>query len=234
MNSMLDGSLTGSIESQFSGLSSAQLLRLADEKFGDGLAMSTSFGIQSAVTLHLATRIIPDIKVIWVDTGYLPDETYAYATTLAKLLDLNLHMYESPLSPGQMEQQHGRLWESESVESLNRYDQIRKVEPMERALDELDIQGWISGLRSQQTEFRKNLPAVKRSGNRYRLYPILDWTNRDVYHYMEEHGLPQHPLFYKGYATVGDAHSSRPMSADDGSERDTRFRGKKQECGLHL
>lgn len=234
MNSMLNGSLTGSIESQFSGLSPAQLLRLSDERFGPRLAMSTSFGIQSAVTLHLATRIIPDIKVIWVDTGYLPDETYAYATTLAKLLDLNLHMYESALSPGQMEQKHGRLWESDDVKNLNLYDQIRKVEPMNRALDELGILGWISGLRSQQTDFRKNLPQIKQSGNRLRLYPILDWTNRDVYHYMKEHRLPQHPLFEKGYATVGDAHSSRPMSADDSSERDTRFRGVKQECGLHL
>ena len=196
--------------------------------------MSTSFGIQSAVTLHLATRIIPDIKVIWVDTGYLPDETYAYATVLAQRLDINLHMYESSMSPGEMEQQHGRLWESDQVEQLNLYDQIRKVEPMNRALDELGVQAWVSGLRSQQTEFRKKLSQIKQTGNRLRLYPILDWTNRDVYYYMKEHDLPQHPLFHKGYTTVGDVHSSRPMSADDQTERDTRFRGVKQECGLHF
>ena len=196
--------------------------------------MSTSFGIQSAVTLHLATRIIPDIKVIWVDTGYLPDETYAYVTVLAQRLDINLHMYESPMSPSEMEQQHGRLWESDQVEQLNLYDQIRKVEPMNRALDELGVQAWVSGLRSQQTEFRKKLSQIKQTGNRLRLYPILDWTNRDVYYYMKEHDLPQHPLFHKGYTTVGDVHSSRPMSTDDQTERDTRFRGVKQECGLHF
>ena len=234
MDSMIDSPLTGSVEAQFSGLSAAQLLRLSHEKFGDRLAMSTSFGIQSAVTLHLATRIIPDIKVIWVDTGYLPDETYAYATVLAQRLDINLHMYESSMSPGEMERQHGRLWESDQVEQLNLYDQIRKVEPMNRALDELGVQAWVSGLRAQQTEFRKKLSQIKQTGNRLRLYPILDWTNRDVYYYMKEHDLPQHPLFHKGYTTVGDVHSSRPMSTDDQTERDTRFRGVKQECGLHF
>ncbi len=230
----LEGTITDSMETQFSGLSPQQLLRWAHAEFGDQLAMSTSFGIQSAVTLHLATQVIPDLKVIWVDTGYLPDETYAYATTLAKKLNLNLHVYESPLSPAEMEKQHGRLWERDNVEDLNLYDQIRKVEPMQRALDELNVRGWISGLRSQQTEHRKSLPPIKRKGSRYRIYPILEWTNRDTYAYMEKHGLPQHPLFEKGYATVGDAHSSRPMSAEDENARDTRFRGKKQECGLHL
>lgn len=133
MNSLLNGLLTGSIESRFSGISATQLLRMSDENFGGRLAMSTSFGIQSAVTLHLATQIVPDIKVIWVDTGYLPDETYEYGTTLAKSLGLNLHVYESPLSPDEMERKHGRLWESDNVESLNLYDQIRKVEPMTRS-----------------------------------------------------------------------------------------------------
>ena len=69
---------------------------------------------------------------------------------------------------------------------------------------------------------------------RYRIYPILKWTSRDVHQYMEEHHLPQHPLFAKGYATVGDVHSSRPLAATDTNERDTRFGGRKQECGLHL
>ncbi len=234
MSVALEGSLTGSMEAEFAGLSPQELLHWSSGEFADGLAMSTSFGIQSAVTLHLATRINPDLKVIWVDTGYLPEETYAYATTLTRMMSLNLHIYESPLSPAEMEAQHGRLWESKNVEDLDLYDQIRKVEPMQRALEELKVRGWISGLRAHQTEHRKHLPPVKRIGKRYRIYPILKWTNRDAYHYMKKHRLPQHPLFAKGYVTVGDAHSSRPLTADDIDERDTRFGGMKQECGLHL
>lgn len=233
MISQLNDSITDSMEVAFSGLSPEKLLRWTSEEFGDALAVSTSFGIQSAVTLHLATKVIPDIQVIWVDTGYLPKETYAYATTLTKHLNLNLKVYEAKLSPAEMEQKYGKLWESDKVEDLDLYDTIRKVEPMERALTELKIRGWVSGLRADQTEFRRKLPPVKKSGSRFRIYPILDWTNRDIYHYMTNAGLPQHPLFEKGYVTVGDAHSSRPLTSDDVLERDTRFRGRKQECGLH-
>ncbi|PSN15972.1 phosphoadenosine phosphosulfate reductase, partial [filamentous cyanobacterium CCT1] len=64
--------------------------------------------------------------------------------------------------------------------------------------------------------------------------PILKWTSKDVYEYLVAHNLPYHPLFDKGYVTVGDWHSSRPITAADANERDTRFKGLKQECGLHL
>ena len=234
MLSGLEGTITDSIESEFAGLDPRQFVTWASEEFGVTLAVSTSFGIQSSVILKLATSVVPNIKVIWVDTGYLPEETYQYAATLTRLLNLNLHVYQAALSPAAMELRHGRLWESDRVEDLDLYDRIRKVEPMQRALDELNVRGWVSGLRADQTDHRKRLPPIKRVQNRYRIYPILEWSNRDIYDFMRKHDLPQHPLFEEGYTTVGDAHSSRPLSADDQSDRDTRFRGMKQECGLHL
>lgn len=215
-------------------MSAEELLEWADLTFGEGLVMSTSFGIQSAVMLHLATQVRPNIPVIWVDTGYLPEETCDYATTMRERLNLNLIVARSPISPAQMESRFGRLWESGRVDDLNRYDQIRKVEPMERTLKQLNATGWLSGLRSGQTDYRSELPRVKRAGLRHRIYPILNWSSKDVYDYMQRHQLPQHPLFYQGYTTVGDAHSSRPVTADDSHERDTRFQGRKQECGLHV
>ena len=154
-------SSTESFEDRFVGLSSDELLAWANDEFGDSLAVSTSFGIQSAVTLYLATRIRPNIKVIWVDTGYLPEETYAYALKLTSLLKLNLNVYESEMSPRAMERQYGRLWESDRVEDLDLYDQIRKVQPMQQALDDLNVRGWVSGLRASQTKFRSQLTPVK-------------------------------------------------------------------------
>ena len=218
----------------YSGLSSENLIRWAKQEFGDQLAVSTSFGIQSSVTLKLVTDVMPEIPVIWVDTGYLHEETHRYADQLTSQLNLNLHVYRSPISPIEMEARFGKLWDSDEVADLNLYDQIRKVEPMQRALDDLDVRGWISGLRSSQTQYRQKLPPIKRSGSRYRIYPILEWTNRDTYQFMQRHDLPQHPLFEQGYVTVGDQHSSRPFRLDDTDERDTRFRGLNQECGLHL
>jgi phosphoadenosine phosphosulfate reductase len=215
-------------------LSASALMEWAADRFGQSLAVSTSFGIQSAVTLQLATRVLAEIPVIWVDTGYLPPETYRYADELASRLKLNLHVYQSAISPARMEALHGRLWETGDASDFQRYDDIRKVEPMGRALEELQPEAWVSGLRAQQTDYRKTLSRVSSDGTRHKVLPILRWTNRDVYQFMQENDLPQHPLFEQGFSTVGDWHSSRPPSAADADDRDTRFNGLKQECGIHL
>jgi len=221
------------VNRQLLGGDAVRIVEWAAETFGGGLVLSTSFGIQAAVMLHVATRVVPDIPVVWVDTGYLPPETYRFAEELIERLRLDVRVYQSPLSPARMEALHGRLWLGD-VESMNRYDRMRKVEPMMRALDELRATAWISGLRADQTEHRESLPIVGTQWGRYKVLPILGWSARDVQRYLEAHGLPYHPLFDKGYVTVGDWHSSRPLGAGDIHGRDTRFRGLKQECGLHL
>jgi phosphoadenosine phosphosulfate reductase len=211
-----------------------EIVTWAAETFGEELVMSTSFGIQAAVMLHLVTQVVPKIPVIWVDTGYLPSQTYEFADQLTKRLNLNLKVYQSPMSPARMEALYGRLWEQPNVKALNRYDQIRKVEPMQRALEELQATAWLAGLRKDQTDYRKTLSWVDRQQNRYKVYPILNWTAKDIYQYLTAHNLPYHPFFDLGYTSVGDWHSSRPVTADDQHDRDTRFQGLKQECGLHL
>jgi phosphoadenosine phosphosulfate reductase len=133
-----------------------------------------------------------------------------------------------------MEALHGKLWESDDVEQLNRYDQIRKVEPMKRALRELGANAWLAGLRSSQTDHRRNLPRVGLQWDRHKVLPLLHWSTKQVHEYLVANDLPYHPLFDQGYATVGDWHSSRAVTAEDANERDTRFKGMKQECGIHL
>lgn len=222
------------INQQLENAEALSLVEWSAATFGDDLVMSTSFGIQAAVMLHLVTRIVPKIPVIWIDTGYLPQETYQFAEQLTQRLELNLHVYQSPISPARMEALHGKLWEQDDVEAFNRYDHIRKVEPMQRALKELQATAWLAGLRKNQTEHRQNLTRVDQQENLYKIYPILDWNARDIYQYLTTYDLPYHPYFDLGYVTVGDWHSSRPLTADDTDERNTRFRGLKQECGLHL
>lgn len=214
--------------------SANQVVIWAAETFGAGLVMSTSFGIQSAVMLHLVTQVVPNIPIIWVDTGYLPAETYRFADELTQRLNLNVKVYQSPLSPAHMEAIYGRLWDQHDLEALNRYDQIRKVEPMQRALRELGATAWLAGLRRDQTDHRKMLQRVTQQSGRYKVFPILDWNSKNVYDYLVAHDLPYHPYFDLGYVSVGDWHSSRPLTAEDENERDTRFRGLKQECGIHL
>jgi phosphoadenosine phosphosulfate reductase len=222
------------INSQLANATAEQAIEWASQTFGDGLVMSTSFGIQAAVMLHLATKIVPDLPIIWVDTGYLPAETYQFAEQLIERLNLNIKVYQSPISPARMEAIYGRLWAQNDVEALNRYDKIRKVEPMQRALKELNATAWLAGLRRDQTDHRKSLQRIDLQGEQYKILPILDWNAKDVYEYLTAHDLPYHPFFDLGYVSVGDWHSSRPLMADDNDERDTRFHGLKQECGLHL
>jgi phosphoadenosine phosphosulfate reductase len=222
------------INQQLDSLEATQIVKWASDTFGSGLVMSTSFGIQSAVMLHLVTSVVPDIPVIWVDTGYLPAKTYRFADELTQRLNLNLQVYQSPLSPARMEALYGKLWSKQDLESLNLYDQIRKVEPMQRALKELGAFAWLAGLRRDQTSHRQNMAVLNRQDPYYKVLPILDWNSKHIYDYLQAHDLPYHPMFDEGYMTVGDWHSSRPITAMDEHERDTRFHGLKQECGIHL
>jgi len=223
-----------SVNKQLSNYNASAIVHWADEQFGEHLVMSTSFGIQSAVMLHLVTQVVPQIPIIWIDTGYLPKETYLFAEELTNKLNLNLKVYQSQLSPARMEAIYGKIWQDKSVESLNLYDRIRKVEPMQRALKELEAKAWLAGLRQNQTQFRKQLEVINKQGENYKILPILSWNSRDIYEYLTKYDLPYHPYFDQGYVSVGDWHSSRPLSAQDEDERDTRFHGVKQECGLHL
>jgi phosphoadenosine phosphosulfate reductase len=213
-------------------------MRWAAELFGDGMVMTTSFGIQSAVMLHMASELsiregVEPMPVLWVDTGYMPAETYRYVEQLRERLTLDLRVVQSEISPARMEALHGKLWESGRLEDLQLYNRLRKVEPLDRAFRELGVRCWGSGVRSNQTDHRRAMRVLDPVRGSWSLRPLLSWSNRDVYYYMQEHALPQHPLFEKGYSTVGDWHSSAP---DDGSTsgRATRFGGIKQECGIHL
>ena len=132
-----------------------------------------------------------------------------------------------------MEALHGQLWDTGKVEDLELYHQIRKVEPLEAAMASLDVQCWASGVRRGQTDHRSSMGWLEPIRGRLSLRPLLSWTPRDVFYYMQEHELPQHPLFDQGYSTVGDWHSSAPDGAEQ-SGRSTRFGGLKQECGIHL
>lgn len=223
---------------QLEALDALGRLHWAQCTFAEGLVMTTSFGIQSAVLLHLAHRLsqrdgLAPIPVLWVDTGYMPPETYHYAEQLRERLAIDLRVVQAEMSPARMEALHGRLWETGRVEDLQLYNRLRKVEPLDRAFADLEVRCWASGVRGGQTEHRKGMNLLERVRGSWALRPLLSWTSRDVYYYMQEHDLPQHPLFEQGYSTVGDWHSSAPDTGEV-SGRATRFGGLKQECGIHL
>lgn len=193
--------------------------------------LSSSFGIQAAVMLHLVTRVQPDIPVVLTDTGYLFPETYRFIDELTERLQLNLKVYRAALSPAWQEARYGRLWE-QGLEGIERYNQMNKVEPMNRALRELGARTWFSGLRREQADTRAALPVLAVQRGCYKVLPLVDWTNRDVHRYLKEFDLPYHPLWEQGYVSVGDVHTTAKWEPGM-TEAETRFFGLKRECGLH-
>lgn len=209
-----------------------ELIEWASQRFGDKLIASTSFGATSAVMLHLVSSVAPRTPVICVDTGYLFPETYQFAEALIKRLDLDVRFYSATMSPARQEALYGRLWE-QGDEGVERYLEINKVEPMQRALRELDAEAWMAGLRSEQTAHRAGLRRIDRQDGRVKIHPILDWTSEHMREYMDRFDLPYHPMFEQGYRSIGDHHSTIPTTADM-DPRDGRILGKTRECGLHL
>ncbi len=208
------------------------LVAWAAERFGAGLVMSSSFGATSAVMLHLVTRVAPETPVIFVDTGYLFSETYRFAAELERRLDLRLHVVAPRTTTAMQEALHGERWE-QGDEGVADYLRTNKVEPMRRALDELDATAWLAGLRSEQTAHRSGLRRVDVQDERVKVHPILHWSAEDVEAYLVRHDLPVHPLVAEGYRSIGDVHSTLPTTPDM-DPRDGRILGRSRECGLHL
>ena len=193
--------------------------------------VSSSFGAQSAVMLHLVTRQKPDIPVVLIDTGYLFPETYRFIDELTDRLALNLKVFQPEISNAWQEARYGKRWEQD-LRGLEDYNQNNKVEPMQRAIEELNVGTWFSGLRRNQSIDRAKIPFIESSGDRFKVYPIADWTDKDVFNYLQEHKLPYHPLWGKGYVSIGDVHTTKSLAEVDSIE-ETRFFGLKRECGLH-
>lgn len=193
--------------------------------------LSSSFGIQAAVMLHLVTQVKSDIPVVLTDTGYLFPETYRFIDELTERLQLNLKVYRAELSPAWQEARFGKLWET--AEGLKQYNHFNKVEPMQRALNDLSASSWFAGLRRSQSSTRTDTPIVGIQRGVVKINPIVEWSNKDIHYYLKDHNLPYHPLWDQGYVSMGDTHSTRPLS-DGMSEEDTRFNGLGRECGLHV
>jgi phosphoadenosine phosphosulfate reductase len=147
-------------------------------------------------------------------------------------LNLNLKVYRSKTSPAWQEARYGQRW-TQGIDGISEYNRDNKVEPMERSLRELEVSTWFAGLRRDQSQSRAEVPFLTWSrGDRWKVHAIADWTDRDVFNYLKKHDLPYHPLWEKGYVSIGDVHTTKSLNDVDSAE-ETRFFGLTRECGLH-
>ncbi len=232
---LLSGWDIETLDAEFEHRGALDIIAWAVAEFGDDLAVSSSFGADSAVMLHLATRVKPDIKIIAVDTGFLFPTTVQFRDQLARRLGLNLLVYRPALTREDFLGEHGRMWRSNPDACCA----FNKREPFDRAKRELGIRGWLTGIRREQSATRRSAPIAQRDHlGLLKLCPIANWTARDVHYYLQENDLPYHPLRAEGYLSIGCQPeegycTSKVKPGED--PRSGRWAGfDKTECGLHV
>ncbi len=213
------------------------VVKWAYAEYGEDLVMSSSFGADSAVLLHMATRVYPNIRIIMVDTGYLFPETWQFMEELRKRLNLNVWVYRTRQDPIAYLQSKGEK-DPQYREDIACCCATNQNEPFDRAMRDLAPKGWLRGIRRRQAETRANRQFIEYSP-RYRCHaisPLLNWTGREIHQYLKENDLPYHPLRDKGYLSIGcnPLSCTRPISAGE-DERAGRWSGSsKIECGINL
>jgi phosphoadenosine phosphosulfate reductase len=220
------------INARLANAAPERILEWARETFGDRVVLTSSFGAESAVMLHLASQVIPTVPVVFLDTGYLFPETYQFAEELTQRFQLDVRVYSPKITAARQEALYGKLWEG-NEEQQAQYQQINKIEPMDRAIRELGAKAWIAGLRGKQNAFRSGLRPVELSGGVYKVHPILGWDQERIHRYLRSHDLPYHPLYRRGYRSIGDVHSTFPTQAGEDARAGRRL-GAHSECGIHL
>jgi phosphoadenosine phosphosulfate reductase len=195
--------------------------------------VTSSFGAESAVLLHMLSSVAPHVPVLFLDTDFHFSETVDYRRRLARELGLTVLDVRPALSPSQ---QAKRLGEALYARDPDACCALRKTEPLRRALTMYD--GWATGVRRVQTPERATIPIVeaRRHDDRWlvKVAPLADWTDADVIAYQSEHDLPPHPLVSAGYRSIGCQPCTLPV-ADGVDPRAGRWAAfGKTECGLHL
>ena len=207
----------------------AEAIYWAAKKYRKQLVVTSSFQTQSVPLLHMISHICPNIPIIFLDTGFHFPETLAFRDELKKELGLNIKNLTCLMGQELFSLNHNGLYKS----NPNMCCYLNKVEPLERELK--NYSAWISGIRRDQTEQRKNTPTVaKQKNGLFKVCPLVDWTEQMVIQYIERKRLPKPPLFDLGYRSVGCHHCTKPTTADQDSRSGRWLENEKTECGLHF
>jgi phosphoadenosine phosphosulfate reductase len=206
-------------EAEIEALSAEEVLRSCVDRFGGKVALACSFQKEETVLLDLLFGIDPKARVFAIDTRYLFPETYELWREVERRYGATIERFEgAPVEEG--------LWETKP----DLYLAIAKVEPLNRAL--LDLDCWITGIRRDQSPTRANAPKLGWDAAQevWKANPLADWSDDDCWSFIRERGLPYNPLHDRGYASIGDTHSTIP-----GEGREGRWAGSdRTECGLHV
>jgi phosphoadenosine phosphosulfate reductase len=219
----------------FEAASASEVLSWAIDTFGESFAIATSFQREGMVIVDLASRISSSVRVFTLDTGRLPDETYQILETVRQRYGINVELvFPERAEVEQLVTIHGPNLFYRSVPGRERCCDVRKVRPLARKLETL--KAWAAGLRRDQSDTRSAVPKVERKEGRVKIHPLADWTGAQVEEYIARHKVPVHPLYARGYTSIGCAPCTRAVEPGE-SERAGRWwweEDAKKECGIHF
>ncbi|MBQ0825374.1 phosphoadenylyl-sulfate reductase [Streptomyces tagetis] len=205
-----------------------EILRWAAETFGRGFCVTSS--MEDAVVAHLASRVLPGVDVVFLDTGYHFPETIGTRDAVEAVMDVNVLTLTPARTVAEQDAEHGpRLYERDPDLCCA----LRKVRPLEDGL--AGYRAWATGLRRDESATRAGTPVVGWDARRrkVKVSPIARWSQEDVAAYVAEHGVLTNPLLMDGYASVGCAPCTRRVREGEDA-RAGRWAGRsKTECGLH-
>ena len=197
--------------------------------FRPKVILTCSFQHDGVVLAHMLRDIAPEIPVVFINTGFHFPETLAYRDEIRRRFGITLIELEPIMARADFAREHGLDLYARDPDLCCH---INKVEPLKRFLP--GVRAWINGRRRDQAGTRQSLNVIEAfQGDLHKVNPLVSWTSRETFYYMEQHGIPTHPLFDKGYASIGCAPCTRPIMPGE-SERDGRWAGtSKVECGIH-
>jgi phosphoadenosine phosphosulfate reductase len=208
-----------------------QVLAWAFDAFGDQVAISSAFGAEGMVLIDMASHVRRDFRLFTIDTEFLFPETYSLMDRIEQKYLIKIEKVFSLLSPEEQERIHGAaLWARDADRCCN----LRKVEPLRRKLSELDA--WITSIRRDQTSFRKSAGKIEwdEKFGLVKVNPIANWTAKQVWEYLRQHGVPYNSLHDQNYPSIGCTHCTRAVRPGE-DPRAGRWPGlAKTECGLHV
>ncbi|HBS87905.1 MAG: phosphoadenosine phosphosulfate reductase [Bacteroidetes bacterium GWF2_38_335] len=228
--------LINELNKKSAGKSPEEIIKLAYEKFGSKLCFSSSMGVEDQVITHVICSVNPKIKIFTLDTGRLFPEAYDLIDRTSVKYKITIDIaFPSSKEVEKMVHEKGINLFYDSVENRKECCEIRKVKSLTKKLKNFDA--WISGIRKEQSDYRSKINVFEwdEKNGLVKVNPLIDWTEQQVYTYVEKNNIPVNPLHFKGYKSIGCQPCTRAI------EKDEDFRAGRwwwesghKECGLHI
>jgi phosphoadenosine phosphosulfate reductase len=234
VTALIGEDLLAAKNAEFESADAATIIAWTFSTFPNQVFTTTAWQRNGMAMLHMALQHDPRLPVLFIDTGYHFPETLSYALEMTAALKLNLVVCKPRVSRDAFEAERGPKLHDRDPEACCAHN---KVEPLQREVARLGRSVWMTALRRDQSDTRKATPVLAtQADGTLKVNPLVRWNEKAVYQYLKTHGIPQHPLYEKGYRSIGCSPESctRPVRPDE-DERAGRWSGTdKKECGLHF